>query len=694
MTEMKALLRFPGERKIALAYCPIPVPGDHDILVQTSFSLISPGTEFTQAQQSKASLWQKAWQRPDLVALTLKSLTREGLGTTISKVRNRLDRPMPLGYCAVGRVCAIGQSAQNHFTPGQRVAIAGMGSAGHAQWNRVPMNLACPVPYEVPDHNAAFTTLYALALHGLRQGQTAIGDRIAIIGAGLIGQLMAQCAYASGAIADIIEPDHFRRQIARNIGARTCLAQCKDATSDSYDAVYICAPAHGAHTLIDEAARLCRDRGTIICVGDVGISGQRKALYDKEISIKQVRSYGPGRYDPAYEEMGQDYPLGYVRWSIKRNMQAALELMKDGRLDPAPLITSEIGFEDIADHFDKGPKSDQLATLVLYALPPSPEPNRIKHAVNRATSVGGIKVGLIGTGNYSGSGLLPHLIKQSDVDITACCSRDGISAMTMARKLPNATAVPSAQHIIADGNINTVIIATRHDSHAKLAASAMAAGKHIWLEKPVAINRGDIDLLRDQVASSPAPIIFMVGHNRRYAPMSARLRDVLPTGPKHFRYRVRVSPLPRDHWLHHPTQGGRTIGEISHFIDLIISLCWAQVSDIGCHWLDRQHGDSIWTLRFADGSVGEISYLHTNRREAKEVLQIDAPGFDAQLIDWHKLTVNGRTVMRKRFGQDKGQKAAINTFARAISTGIADPLMPGITAEINLMSQILDAAST
>jgi predicted dehydrogenase len=392
--------------------------------------------------------------------------------------------------------------------------------------------------------------------------------------------------------------------------------------------------------------------------------------------------------------MGQDYPPGYVRWTIKRNMQAALELMKDERLDPTPLITSEIGFDDIADHFAEGPKSDQLATLVRYRPAPSPKPNPINGKTNQPTPVGGIKVGLIGTGNYTGSGLLPHLNKQDRLNVTACCSRDGISAMATARKLPIAKAVSSARHIINDANINAVIITTRHDSHAKLAASAMAAGKHIWLEKPVAINRGDIDLLRNQVASSPTPIIFMVGHNRRYAPMSARLRDVLPKGPKHFRYRVRISALPRDHWLHHPAQGGRTIGEISHFIDLIISLCGAQVSNIGCHWLDRRHGDSIWTLQFADGSVGEISYLHTNRRETKEVLQIEAPGFDARLIDWHKLTINGRTVMRKHFGQNKGQKATINAFARAISTGIADPLMPGIAAEINLMSQILDAADT
>lgn len=689
---MKALLRFPGERKIALADCPIPSPGDHDILVQTRFSLISPGTEFSQVRQSKASLYDKAWQRPDLVALTLKSLTTDGIGTTISRVHNRLARPIPMGYCAIGRICAIGQQAQQHFTPDQRVAIAGIGTARHAQWNRVPMNLACPVPDAVSDQKAAFTTLYALALHSLRQGKTMIGDRILIMGAGLIGQLIAQCAQASGTIADIIEPDTTRRQIAQTIGVRTCFAQSKEAPSDIYDAVYLCAPAYGSHPLIDEAARLSRDRATIICVGDVGISGQRKPLCDKEITIKQVRSYGPGRYDPAYEELGQDYPLGYVRWTLKRNMQAALELMKDGRLDPTSLITSEIAFDDIADHFAKGPQPDQLATLVRYFPVPCPEPTAITDIDDRLIPSGAVKIGLIGTGNYAGSGLLPQLVKQDDVEVTACCSRDGVSAMALARKLPNAKAVSSVTDIITAPNINTVIIATRHDSHATLAASAMATGKHIWLEKPVAIRADDIDLLRNQLSSSPRQTIFMVGHNRRYAPMSARLRDALPAGPKHFRYRVRLSPLARDHWLHHPTQGGRTIGEISHFIDLIASLTPAELSDIHCHWLDRKRGDSIWTVHFSDGSRGDISYQHTNRRDTKEILQIDAPDFDAQLTDWRKLVINGQTVMRQYFGQDKGQQAAINNFVKAISTGIPHPLMPGIRAEIKLMSEILKAA--
>ncbi|MHC8494306.1 bi-domain-containing oxidoreductase [Thalassospira sp. SM2505] len=689
MTEMKALLRFPAERKIALADCPVPTPGDHDLLVQTSFSVISPGTEFTQARQATASLLQKAWQRPDLVALTLKSLRQEGARSTVSRVNNRLGQPMPMGYCAVGKVVRTGSKAYD-FAPGQRVAIAGMGSANHAQCNRAPINLACPVPDTLSDQKAAFATLYALALHAIRQGKTTIGDHVAIIGAGLIGQLLCQTAVAAGTNVTIIEPHPYRRELAQENGANRCFTTASSAQSDVFDAVYICAPARGLHKLVDAAARLCRDRATIICVGDVAISAQRKMLYDKEIAIKQVRSYGPGRYDPAYEELGQDYPVGYVRWTIKRNMEAALDLMAKGRLDPTPLITKEIAFENIADHFAKGPDLNQLATLVRYGA----SVDRPKTALHKcdvtAPSPATVRLGMIGTGNYAGGQLVPHLIKQADINVLACCSQDGISALAMARKLGDAKAVSSAHAIINNPRVNSVIIATRHDSHAKLAADALAAGKHVWLEKPIAIDLAGIGLLRDQTSSSS---LFMVGHNRRYAPMSAQLRAALPDGARHFRYRVRISPLPNDHWLFHSDQGGRTIGEITHFIDLIHSLTAGSITDIHCHWLDRKMGDSIWTIRLSDGSQGEISYQHTSRREAKETLQIDAPGFDAELTDWKKLTINGKTVMRQRFGQDKGQAAAISAFTQAVATGQRNPLIPRLEDEISLMSLVITAAN-
>jgi predicted dehydrogenase/threonine dehydrogenase-like Zn-dependent dehydrogenase len=692
MTEMKALLRFPGERKLALTDCPVPQPGKNAVLVKTAYSVISPGTEFTQAEQTRASLLQKAWQRPDLVALTVKHLKSEGFGRTRARVNNRLRRPMPMGYCTVGRIAVTGENVTD-LKAGQRVAIAGMGHANHAEWNQVSVTLACPVPDTVSDRQAAFATLYALALHALRQGETSIGDQVVVIGVGLIGQLVVETARAAGAFVTVIEPDLMRRDLATREDRASGFECAGDAPQSKFDSVYICAPGKGNHHLIDDAARLCRDRGTIICVGDVKPNGTRKALYEKEITLRQVRSYGPGRYDPNYEERGEDYPIGHVRWTIKRNMQAALELIADGRLDPTPLITSVIDFDDIADHLAKGPRSSQLATLVRYrqgknTLPKAPAPSaRIATQSNDK-----VRVGLIGAGNYLGGSLLPLLQKHPKVEITACCSQSGLSAVALSKKIDGLRMFGEADALLADPGVNSVIIATRHDSHAELATKAMMAEKHVWLEKPIAIDHAGLDILRKAVSTTQR--IFMVGHNRRYAPMAVKLRAALPKGAKQFRYQIRINPLAADHWLRHTDQGGRTIGEMSHFIDLIISLTDSKLIEFGCQWLDRKNGDSIWQLHFADGSVGEVSYLHGNRHDSKEVLKISAPNFAASLIDWKKLRINGRTVMHNWFNQDKGQAAAIETFATAITSGKRPALMPSIEGEIELMARILSAANT
>ncbi|BDW95414.1 oxidoreductase [Thalassospira tepidiphila] len=690
---MKALLRFPGQCKLALAGCPVPQPGKNAVLVKTAHSVISPGTEFTQADQTRASLLQKAWQRPDLVALTVKHLKSEGFDRTRARVENRLGRPMPMGYCAVGRIEVTGENVTD-LRAGQRVAIAGMGQANHAEWNQVSVNLACPVPDAVPDRKAVFATLYALALHALRQGDTSIGDQVAIIGAGLIGQLVAETARAAGVLVTVIEPDLARRKTVTGESRAVGLAKASDALQSRFDSVFICAQGKGNHRLIDDAARLCRDRGTIICVGDVAPNGRRKALYEKEIAIRQVRSYGPGRYDPNYEERGEDYPLGHVRWTIKRNMQAALDLMADGRLDPTPLITSEIDFADIADHFAKGQDPAQLATLVRYRRPENtPVKPPAPSAQTPVLTHDHVRVGLIGAGNYLGGGLLPLLQKHPKIEIAACCSQSGLAAVALSKKIDGLRMYGGANELLEDQSVNSVIITTRHDSHGELAAASILAGKNVWLEKPIAIDRTGLDLLRKTTDRTPRHI-FMVGHNRRYAPMAAKLREALPTGVKQFHYRVRITPLPTNHWLHHSDQGGRTIGEISHFIDLIKSLIDRELVELNCHWIDRSAGDSIWQLRFADGSVGEVSYLHGNRGEPKEVLEVTAPNFSASLFDWKKLRVNGRIVLRNWFGQDKGQAAAIDAFSGAVLSGERPALMPSIEDEINLMARILMAANT
>ncbi|WP_162142297.1 bi-domain-containing oxidoreductase [Thalassospira lucentensis] len=669
-------------------------------MVRTSATVISPGTEFRQAQQTTASLFKKAWQRPDLVTLIFKSLRSEGARQTFDRVQDRLGRPLPMGYCGAGIVHAVADDI-TELTCGERVAIGGMDHANHAEWNVVPKNFAAPIPDKVSDEKAAFTTLYALALHALHQGGSGIGNKVAILGTGLIGQLIAQTALTAGTHPYVIEPNPARRSMAEKTGVTATYRAVQDAPNNQFDTVYICAPAQGNHTLIDDAARLCRDRGTIVCVGDVAPNGKRDALYRKEIDLRQVRSYGPGRYDPAYEEAGQDYPEGHVRWTVNRYMKAALDLMSDGRLDPLPLITREITFDAIADHFTRGADPDDLATVVHFAHSEMAQDNQNDFRLtppsgslpcNEPARDRSVSLGLIGTGNYLGGSLLPLLRQHARIDVLACASQSGLSALAAARKFRAAKPCSNPTDILDNSQINSVIIATRHDSHATLADRALAAGKHVWLEKPIAITHEDLERLRPHATNQKS--VFMIGHNRRYAAMSQKLRKLLPPDAKQFHYRVRFKPLSADHWLNRPDQGGRTIGEISHFIDLMTYLTGAKISDIACDWRDRKRGDSIWRVYFSDGSVGEVSYLHTTRNEPKEILEIAAPDFGASLHDWRRLQVNGKVVMRNWRARDKGQKNAINAFVTAVENDVPGPDTPSLNDEINLMERILNAANT
>ncbi|WP_404420392.1 bi-domain-containing oxidoreductase [Thalassospira australica] len=689
MTDMRALLRFPGERRIAVTDCPVPALSPGTILVRTEISVISNGTERQQANETRASLIRKAWQRPDLVALTVEKLRRDGALATINTVKERLGRPMVTGYANCGLVVAMAPDV-TEFDIGQRVACAGLGHANHAEYNIVPRNLASPVPNAITGEKAAFATLYAIALHAIRQGELVIGHRVAVVGCGLIGQLVTQTAIAAGAIVTVVEPVPKRREMAMASGASNSYAEIRNAPADQFDAVLICISGNETGTIIEAAAKLCRDRGIIVCVGDIAPKASRNILYRKEITIRQVRSYGPGRYDPNYEQSGQDYPIGHVRWTVKRNMKAALTLIESGKLDPTPLVSQQIDLEDAADFLAAAPT---MATIIRYQNADD-RPKSSKPATQIKTT-GTMRIGLIGAGNYMTGTLLPRLRRHEDTAIKAIVSQSGLSALAIKRQLSGATALSVADDILAHPDIDTVFIATRHDSHAELACKALNAGKHLWLEKPLCVSREQLESFK-QIAEQSSQQVFMVGHNRRFAPMTAMLKKHLPKGKIQFRYQVRPAPVPTDHWVNRQEQGGRTIGEISHFIDLLSALAETELLGLQCDWINREAGDSIWHMSFADGSRGEVSYLHAARRNTpKEVLEVSAPGFAAIMSDWRKLVINGTTVLRKPLltSPDKGHDDAIAVFLDAIKSGIHDPRIPGIDAEIHLMDQILAAAS-
>ena len=691
MTDMRALLRFPGERRIAVADCPVPALLPGTIMVRTEISVISTGTERQQANETGASLIRKAWQRPDLVALTIEKFRRDGARATINAVKGRLGKPLATGYASCGIVVAMAQDV-TEFDIGQRVACAGLGHANHAEYNIVPRNLSCPVPNAVTSEKAAFATLYAIALHTVRQGELVIGHRVAVVGCGLIGQLVTQTALAAGAIVTVIEPIPESREMATASGARNSYAEIRNAPEDQFDAVLICTSGNETGTIIEASARLCRDRGIIVCVGDIAPKAARNVLYRKEITIRQVRSYGPGRYDPNYEQLGQDYPIGHVRWTVKRNMQAALALLESGKLNPIPLVSQQIDLEDAADFLGS---PSMMATVIRYQnVDNRPKAYKPVAQINTASN-STIGIGLIGVGNYMVSTLLPRLRRLKGVTIKAVVSQSGLSALAIRRQLPDTIALSVADDILANPDINTVLIATRHDSHAELACKALNAGKHVWLEKPLCVSREQLESFR-QVAKQNSPQVFMIGHNRRFAPMTAMLKKHLPKGKMQFRYQVRPPSVPTDHWLNRQGQGGRTIGEISHFIDLLSALAETEMLRLQCDWIDREAGDSIWHLTFADGSRGEVSYLRAARRNtSKEVLEVSAPGFAAIINDWRKLVINGKTILRKPLlaSPDKGHNDAIAVFLDTIMTGIHNPCILGIDAEIHLMDQILAAAS-
>ncbi|OKH86384.1 bi-domain-containing oxidoreductase [Thalassospira sp. TSL5-1] len=714
MATMRALLRFPGEKQVKVAQCPIPALQPGHILIRTTLSVISPGTEATQNAETRMPLLAKAIKRPDLTAQVFDKLRRDGLAATRNAVKHRLDQPIAAGYACCGIIEDLGEGVTG-FTKGMRVACGGIDFARHAEWNVVPQNLACPIPDEVSDDNGVFTTLACIALHAIRQGEIGIGMTVAVIGCGLIGQLAIQLAVAAGARVVAIDWQRPRLATARESGAFKCFKSTGEITAQDLadithnagcDAVLLCA-SDDKGTLIDAAATLCRDRGIIVCVGDVKPHANRGPLFRKEITLRQVRSYGPGRYDANYEQLGQDYPIGHARWTIKRNMQAVLDLMADQRITPARLIDARIPLADAANPTTC--EVPPLATVIEYNAEVPTDSTELQRSVQHTTrakpKTGTVNLGIIGAGNFTGATLLPIIKNIPKTTLKYIASTRGLAAMGAHHRVPGSQAISDNTQIFNDPEIDAVIIATRHDSHADLAHAALLSRKHVWVEKPLAVSLPQLDMIQKTLTETGPKQTLMVGHNRRYAPFTYMIKGTLPSGPKHFSYQVRLSPLPSDHWLNQPGQGGRTIGEISHFIDLVMAVSQSPVLAIQCHWINRAHGDSIWEIRFADQSHATVHYTHGGQRhDPKERLHITATNTTIELIDWHKLVIsqNGRKTIHRSGGllsrtPQKGHEQALKAFIQRIqdpqwakAENIITP--PSAQDEIDLCRMILTAA--
>ncbi len=674
--------------KTTIEEVPLPVPRIGQALVRVSASLVSAGTERMVVEFAEKSLVGKARSRPDLVRQVMDKMKREGVLPTVQAAFNRLDQPIALGYSSAGTIVALSEEMEG-FNIGQRVACAGGGYAVHAEYNVVPRNLLTPLPDSVDFESAAFTTLGAIALHGFRLAEPKIGENVAVIGMGLLGILAGQIAAASGCRLFGIDTNPERVALASSLGLSACLRDQAVDTAQGFtanlgfDVVLICADT-SSNDPVELAAVIARDRARIVATGAVGLSFPRKIYYEKELSFINSRSYGPGRYDPSYEENGGDYPIGYVRWTEGRNFQAVVDLMASSKLKVAPLISHRFPINKGAEAYEviTGKKKESfLGILLTYGEEKELQRNKIEFpAVHRPSS--SVKLGVLGAGLFANATLLPAIKKIPDIELIGIASAGGLHAQHTAKKFGFAFATSSDDEIIDDPHINTVAILTRHDSHSELALKALQAGKHVFVEKPLAINSGQLSAISNQLTADGCPLLA-VGFNRRFAPLAGQLATHFAhrTEALYMHYRINAGYIPINHWTHDPAQGGgRVIGEGCHFVDFLAFLAGAAPVSVSAQGLPdsgKYREDNLsMTFTFPDGSVGVVDYLANGDKSfPKERLEVFCGGRVAVLNDFRELELvhdRQRTMVRK--AQDKGWYCEWVAFVRAIREGGEPPI--------------------
>lgn len=670
---------------------PVPQPAPGTALVRTAASLVSVGTERSLVSFAEKGMLGKARSRPDLVRQVLDKARREGVLSTLSAVRGRLDQLMPLGYSSAGTIIAVGEGLQG-FKVGDRVACAGGGFAVHASYNLVPHNLLAHLGDEVSFEEGAFATVGAIALHGFRLAEPQIGERVAVIGLGLLGLLAAQIADAAGCHVLGIELSADRIALARELGIeavhRSEAGTAGSAFTDDrgFDVVLICADT-SSNDPVTLAGEIAADRGRVISTGVVGTGLPRKLYYEKELQFRVSRSYGPGRYDPLYEEVGLDYPSGYVRWTEGRNLAAIVDLMAQKKLDVDALITHRYAIRDAARAYDlitEG-KEPFLGVLLTYGEDEDAvEPDRViklhSKDIHREDVV---SLGVLGAGNFATATLFPALKRMRGIRRVGLASRTGLTSTNAGERFGFKYVTTESDEILQDESINTVAVLTRHHLHAEQVIAALRAGKHVFCEKPLALNREELTSIEAELEETDR--LLMVGFNRRFAPMSIEMKTFLSDVPQPIaaHYRVNAGYLPPDHWLQDLTQGGgRIIGEVCHFIDLLsyfIGDIPLNVSAVGLPDGGRYREDNVvLTLRYSNGSIGTISYLANGDKSLpKERIEVFCGGKVAILDDFRRLeliTDGVRTVKRAWLAQDKGHRGEWIAFREAILESGVPPI--------------------
>lgn len=690
---MKQVVQSARSGKLALKEVPDAKVRSGHLLVRTRASLISAGTERMVVNFAKKSLAAKAKARPDLVRKVLDKAKRDGIGATMRAVMARLDEPLPLGYSAVGEVVEVGAGLEGKFRAGQRVAIAGAGLANHSELNAVPENLCAPVPDDVNEEEACFGTLGAIAMNGVRLVEPQLGDVVAVIGAGLVGQLAAQFLDLAGCRVVVLDYNAERLKLATYGGAElVCDLSQGDPTAAIMDLSggrgcdgVVIAAATDSSEPFDTAATIARDKGKISLVGITGTEFDYRLFMKKELSVVVSRSYGPGRYDPDYENRHVKYPIGFVRWTETRNLEETVRLMsrrRDHRLQVEQMITHKIPFADAEKAYDMVSNNTEphLGVILEYDKAPKEKSPTLRTPVSVSTGkspAGKCVLGVIGAGNFARTVLLPRLKKIDAVELHTLVTQRGISADHSADSFGFAHADTDDAAIFDNPDINAVLITTPHSTHASLTARALAAGKNVMVEKPLALDREELNTVIRARLQSDA--FLQVGFNRRFAPLAVQARDRLAAagGTKYVLLRVNAGQLPEDSWQNAAEEGnGRILGEVCHFVDLARFLVGDEIKTVQAASAAVTQGacdDLTVSLNFADGSLATIAYTALgDTAYSKELIEAFAGGTVININDFRGLTVTAggkESKIGRSMEQDKGHAAELQAFAEAVASG-------------------------
>ncbi len=708
---MKQLAQYQDGR-LEIQDVPAPTAPPGGVLVRTTHSVISIGTEKMKVQQAKMNLAQKAMARPDQVRKVLDTARTLGWRAAWEKVQNRLETPTPLGYSAAGVVVAV-DAANTRFRVGDRVACAGAECAFHAEFLALPDFLIAPVPAKVENWRAAYTTLASIALQAVRQAEVGVGDRVMVIGQGLIGLLVTNLLAAAGVRVMALELDAARKNFSESMGAERFIVPSEQIVAEEVrawtegfgvDAAILCT-ATASNVPVEQAAEALRDRGRVVVVGNTHAELDWKIFYEKELEVRYSRSYGPGRYDASYEWGGADYPVGYVRWTEQRNFQACLHLMAEGRLNLRALTTRVVPFAETLQVYEELlTETARDVGVVLEYAGDGPAAVKEKSATVESSNVSNrhsqpttlaqpvSRLDVIGAGNFARTMLLPHLHGQ--IEFGTVINQTGLSANHTKTKFDFADAATDATAVLAKSQDDprAILIATRHHLHAPLVKAALAADRHVFVEKPLCLTRAELAEIDAAFSASKGSV--MVGFNRRFAPASVELKQLLENspGPKSASYRVNAGPLDPQHWYANPAEsGGRVLGEACHFLDYFCWLLGSAPVRVFAQTTWPAGGrlpfpDSVTAqVEFADGSCGQLVYsAEGDTSHAKETLTVFASGLVAELVDFQKLRWNRERTRNTETFDSKGHAEEMVAWL-AFLRGVAPHPLPYAEARTSML---------